>query len=117
MAFEKSEKANFVYITYTRQNSNDTDKLKTELNILSQDKKSTKDIILDFGTSKYLTSPEIGTVVRFANDLKFSSRIVRIIPSNELYKQFDTVNLTSVEHLTIYKNREDFTDKLKSGMK
>jgi hypothetical protein len=117
MAFEKSEKPNFVYITYSRQNVHDTEKLKTELAIISQDKKSTKDVIIDFGTSKYLTSPEIGTIVRFANDVKFSSRIVRIIPSDELYKQFDTVNLTSIEHLTIYRNRQDFTEKLKSGVK
>jgi hypothetical protein len=115
MTIEKTEKEKFVYITYARQGIIDVEQFKQTLSSLSSNRESTKDIIIDFGVCKILTSPEIGALVRLSNDLKSSPRIVRVIPSDELYKQFVSVNLTQLDHLTIYKNRQDFTDRLKTA--
>jgi len=113
MAVEKIEKDNFVYVTYDRQGFKDVEHFKASLSNLANDKAATKDIIVDFRTAKYLTSPEIGALVRLANQLHGTQRIVRVIPSDELFKQFSSVNLTAVDRLTIYKNRQDFSDHLK----
>jgi hypothetical protein len=112
MTIEKSEKEKFVYITYARQGIIDVDQFKQVLASLASDRETTKDIIIDFGACKILTSPEIGSLVRLSTQLKGSPRIVRVIPSDELYKQFASVNLTSLDHLVIYKNRQDFKDRL-----
>ena len=112
MAMEKSEKDHFVYITYSRQGYKDVEQFRTTLSALLSDKASEKDIVIDFGLSKYLTSPEIGAIVRLAQGLAASTRILRIIPSEALYKQLSSLNLTNLEHLTIYKDRQDFADQL-----
>jgi hypothetical protein len=113
MAVEKIEKDNFVYVTYDRQGFKDVENFKVSLSNLASDKTATKDIIVDFRAAKYLTSPEIGALVRLANQLRGTQRIVRVIPTDELFKQFSSVNLTTVDRLTIYKNKQDFTDHLK----
>jgi hypothetical protein len=115
MAIEKSEKEKFIYITYSRQGYKDVELFKSALGAELSNRESTKDIIIDFGLCKYLTSPEIGTLVRLANGLKGSPRIVRVIPCDELYKQISSINLTNLDHLIVYKNRQDFADQLKSG--
>jgi hypothetical protein len=115
MAIEKSEKEKFIYITYSRQGFKDVEQFKSVLGAELLNRESTKDIIIDFGLCKYLTSPEIGTLVRLANALKVSPRIVRVIPCDELYKQISSINLTNLDHLIVYKNRQDFADQLKSG--
>jgi len=38
--------------------------------------------------------------------------ILRIISSDELYKQFESIKLTQLEHLCIYKNKEEFKKNL-----
>jgi hypothetical protein len=53
--------------------------------------------------------------VRLANNLKGSPRIVRVIPGDELYKQISSINLTNLEHLVVYKNRQDFAQQLKGA--
>jgi hypothetical protein len=113
MTIEKSEKNHFVYVTYFRQGFKDIEQFRTMLSGIQSDTSSEKDIVVDFGVSKYLTSPEIGSIVRLANSLVGSARILRVIPCEGLYKQLSTLNLTKLDHLTIYKNREDFTDQLK----
>jgi hypothetical protein len=113
MTIEKVDKGNFTYITYTRQGFKDVELFKATLSGLGVDKEATKDIIIDFRAMKYLTSPELGALVRLANQLKGSPRIVRAIPGDDLYKQFSSVNLTIIAGLTIYKNRQDFADQLK----
>jgi hypothetical protein len=113
MSIEKSEKGKFIYITYARQGYKDVEQFKNVLGAELADRESTKDIIIDFGLCKYLTSPEIGTLVRLANNLKASPRIVRVIPCDELYKQISSINLTNLDHLIVYKNRQDFADQLK----
>jgi hypothetical protein len=112
MTIEKNEKGKFIYITYARQGITDVEQFKQVLAGLTFDREATKDIIIDFGNCKILTSPEIGALVRLSTQLKGSPRIVRVIPSDELYKQFVSVNLTSLDHLTIYKNPQDFKDQL-----
>jgi hypothetical protein len=116
MAIEKTEKENYIYITYSRQGILDVEKFKQLLAGLVSDHEKTKDIIIDFGVCKTLTSPEIGAVVRLANQLKGSPRILRVVPSDELYKQFVSVNLTSLDYLSIYKNRQEFLDQLKKAV-
>jgi hypothetical protein len=115
MAIEKSEKEKFVYFTYARQGYKDVELFKSSMAAELANRESTKDIIIDFGMTRYLTSPEIGTLVRLANSLKGSPRLVRVIPSDDLFKQISSINLTSLEHLIVYKNRQEFTDQLKSG--
>jgi hypothetical protein len=115
MTIEKSEKEKFVYFTYARQGYKDVELFKSAMSVELAKTDSTKDIIIDFGLCKYLTSPEIGTLVRLANGLKASPRIVRAIPCDELYKQISSINLTNLDHLIVYKNRKEFTDQLTSG--
>jgi hypothetical protein len=115
MTIEKSEKEKFVYFTYARQGYKDVELFKSSMSVELSKTDSIKDIIIDFGLCKYLTSPEIGALVRLANALKGSPRIVRVIPCDELYKQISSINLTNLEHLIVYKNRQEFTDQLKSG--
>ena len=115
MSIERSEKDTFVYFTYARQGYKDVELFKSSMTAELSNRESTKDIILDFGPTRYLTSPEIGTLVRLANNLKGSPRIVRVIPGDELYKQISSINLTNLEHLIVYKNRQDFTDQLKGA--
>jgi hypothetical protein len=113
MTLEKSEKEKFVYFTYTRQGYKDVDQFKSAMSAEMSVLGSSKDIIIDFGVCKYLTSPEIGTLVRLANGLKGSPRMVRVIPSDDLYKQIAAINITNLDHLIIYKNRQDFAEQLK----
>jgi len=113
MTIEKSEKDHFVLIKYARQGFKDIEQLRTMLSGIQSDTGSEKDIVIDFGASKYLTSPEIGCIVRLAHGLVGSSRILRVIPSEGLYKQLSSLNLAKLDHLTIYENREDFADHLK----
>jgi hypothetical protein len=113
MSLERSEKEKYVYFTYTRQSYKDVDQFKSALAAEMSVFKSEKDIIIDFGVCKYLTSPEIGTLVRLANGLKGSLRIVRVIPCDELHRQLSSINLTALEHLIVYKSREEFADQLK----
>ncbi len=115
MTIEKTDKGKFIYITYARQGVKDVDLFKTALLSELSNKDSIKDIIVDFGMCKYLTSPEIGILVRAATSLKGSPRIVRVIPCEGLYKQMLSVNLTKVDHLTIYKDRQDFAQQLKAS--
>jgi hypothetical protein len=116
MTIERSEKDKFVYFTYGRQGYKDVELFKSALAAELANRESTKDIILDFGPTRYLTSPEIGTLVRLANNLKSSPRIVRVIPCDDLYKQISSINLTNLEHLIVYKNRQDFADQLKGSL-
>jgi hypothetical protein len=113
MTIEKSEKDHFVYITYARQGYKDIDQFRVMMSNILSDRASEKDIVIDFGVSKYLTSPEIGAMVRLANGLVGSSRIVRVIPSESLYKQLLSINLTKLEHFTVYKDRQEFAEQLK----
>jgi hypothetical protein len=113
MSLERSEKEKFVYFAYSRQGVKDVDQFKSAMSAEMGVFESDKDIIIDFGACKYLTSPEIGTLVRLANGLKGSLRIVRVIPSDELHRQLSSINLIALEHLIVYKNREEFADQLK----
>jgi hypothetical protein len=113
MTLERSEKEKFVYFIYVRQGYKDVELFKSSLASELANRESTKDIIIDFGVCKYLTSPEIGVVVRLVEGLKGSPRIVRVIPSDELYKQLSSINLTNLGNLVIYKNRQEFADQLK----
>ncbi len=113
MTVEKMEKDSFIFVTYARQGFKDVELFKTTLSSIAADKEASKDIIVDFRAAKYLTSPELGALVRLANQLRGTPRIVRVIPSDELYKQFSAINLTQVDRLTIYKNRQDFADQIK----
>ena len=113
MTIEKTEKDHFIYITYARQGSKDIEQFRTMLSGIQSEKRSEKDIIIDFGARKYLASPEIGSIVRLAQGLVGSSRILRIIPCEGLYEQLSSLYLTNLDNLTIYKNRDDFTDQLK----
>ena len=115
MAIERSEKEKFVYFTYARQGYKDVELFKSSMAAELSNRESTKDIIIDFGASRYLTSPEIGTLVRLANNLKGSTRIVRVIPCDDLYRQISSINLTNLDHLIVYKNRQDFADRLKGA--
>lgn len=113
MSIEKAEKDHFIYITYSRQGFKDIEQFRTMLSGIQSDIGSEKDIVIDFGATKYLTSPEIGSIVRLANGLVGSSRILRVIPCEGLYKQLSSLNLTNLDHLTIYKSRQEFIDQLK----
>jgi hypothetical protein len=113
MAIEKTEKEHFVYITYARQGYKDVDQFRTTMSSILSDRASEKDIVIDFGVCRYLTSPEIGSMVRLANALVGTSRFVRVIPSEDLHKQLSSINLTRLDHLAIYKNRQDFAEQLK----
>ena len=115
MTIGRSEKEKFVYFTYGREGYKDVELFKNALAAEMCIEGSTKDIIIDFGTCKYLTSPEIGSFVRLANSFKGAPRIVRVIPCDDLYKQLSSINITDLEHLIIYKNRQDFTDQLKGA--
>jgi hypothetical protein len=113
MALEKTEHAQFIYITYSRQGYKDVEQFRITLSSLMSDRTSEKDIVIDFGTSKLLTSPEIGSVVRLAQGIAGTSRFLRVIPGEGLYKQLTALNLTHLSHLAIYKTREDFAEQLK----
>jgi hypothetical protein len=113
MTMEKSEKDHFIYVTYSRQGFKDVNHFRTAMAVLASDKTSEKDIVIDFGNTKYLTSPEIGSMVRLANGLVGSSRILRVIPCEGLYRQLSSLNLTKLDHFAVYQNRDDFAEQLK----
>jgi hypothetical protein len=113
MTLEKIEKEHFVYINYSRQGYKDVDLFRATLAAFRSEAGSEKDIVIDFGNSRYLTSPEIGSMIRLAQGLVEKSRILRIIPCEELYRQLSSLNLTHLDHLMIYKNRDEFAEQLK----
>ncbi len=110
MSIDKMEKEHFVLITYARQGYKDVEQFRIMLSSLISSLGPEKDIVIDFGTTKALTSPEIGAVARLAEGLKETARFVRLVPSDSLHKQFSSLNLSKIEHLTIYKNRQNFAD-------
>jgi hypothetical protein len=112
MALEKTEKEKFTLLTYYRKGIEDVEIFKRTLASLAFYKEEKKDIIIDLSLCKMLTSTEIGAMVRLANQLKGSLCILRIISSDELYKQFESIKLTQLEHLCIYKNKEEFKKNL-----
>jgi hypothetical protein len=62
-----------------------------------------------------MTSPEIGAIIRLVNNFNKTERYLKIIPSEELYKTFISINLQNLEHLVIYENKEAFVDQLKDN--
>lgn|GEM_PF-3078182 len=70
---------------------------------------------MDCTSCKYMTSPEIGAIIRLVNNFNKTERYLKIIPSEELYKTFISINLQNLEHLVIYENKEAFVDQLKDN--
>jgi hypothetical protein len=113
MSIDKKETEHLVFISYSRSGYKDIEEFKRELNNLSSSTLSGKDIVVDCSSCKYMTSPEIGALIRLVNNFQKTERFLRIIPSEELYKTLKSINLQNLEHLVIYENKKAFTDHLK----
>jgi hypothetical protein len=113
MSIDKKESEHLVFISYARSGYKDVEDFKRVLGNLSSPIVSGKDVVVDCSSCKYMTSPEIGALVRLANDFQKTKRFLRIIPSEEFHKTLLSINLQYLEHLIIYKSKKAFTDHLK----
>jgi hypothetical protein len=114
MSLEVNEKDRYIFITYARRGFADVEQFKTLLSSLKIRDAKAKDVILDLTACKVLTSPEIGAIVWLSNNLLASPRIVRIVPSEELFKQLSSINIPKLANCCLYKNRKEFEEQLKS---
>jgi len=112
MATERIENGNFVYVNYSRQGNKDIDRFIAILSAIRKEQGSKKDVVIDFGTSKAITWLEIGPIVRLSLSLEASSRFLHIIACEELSFQLSSISITNLDHLTIHKSSQAFTDQL-----
>jgi hypothetical protein len=113
MSLEVNEKERYIFITYARRGFADVEQFKAMLSSIKIRDAQAKDVILDLSSCRVLTSPEIGAIVWLSNTLSASPRIIRIIPSEELFKQLSSINIPKLANCCLYKNRKDFEEQIK----
>jgi len=112
MTVEKAENDNSIYIRYSREGNSDIQQFKIIMSCIKKKIRPEMNIVIDFRESRDISSGEIGSIVRLATSLEASSTFLYIIACEELYDQLTSINLTHLDHLSVCKNRQDFTDHL-----
>ena len=113
MGIEKQDTPLFVYIVYKREDGSDINKIKVELSNQCGAGNDNKDIILDLSYLSSIFSPEIGFIVRLLQDIKGTSRYLRLILNPTVKKALEATHIEELPNLVFYNNRQEFTESLK----
>lgn len=100
----ESHPGEYVFVSYRREGYEDVKDFEEELRTVAVAR--TVDIVIDLAGFVALSSPEIGVLVRVANLLKGSGKVVRIITSAELEETFTRTNLDKLSTIALFPSRD-----------
>jgi poly-D-alanine transfer protein DltD len=107
----------FYYISYKRDGYQDLEVLKREFGNITGLSAKAKDVAVDLSASQYITSPEIGALVRLLGAVAKSDRSVMLIVSPSIKKFILTTNLHRAPNLEIYDDLRQFVEVLQKTVK
>jgi anti-anti-sigma regulatory factor len=112
MSVKVREYPQFVYVQYKREGYQDLEALKREFGNFSGFSALPRDVAIDFTGSSYITSPELGALVRLMTSLGKLGRSVMLIVPPPVKKFIYTTNLHKTPNLEIYDDFKHFIEVL-----
>lgn len=113
MPVKKSTTDQFIYIGYKRENYDDFNHFKRELENMISSAVGDRDVVVDFSGSTGIASSEIGLLVRLINKFKGTARYLRIVGTEQITKTLLLTNIDKLGNLTIYKDQKEFVEQVK----
>jgi anti-anti-sigma regulatory factor len=102
----------FFYVKYNREGYQDLEDLKREFGNFTGLSATPKDVAVDLTGSSYITSPEIGALVRLMMSLQKVGCSVMLIAPPAIKKFLYTTNLHKSPNLEIYEDHKQFAEVL-----
>ena len=113
MPVTKSTTDQFIYIRYKRENFEDFNQFKRELENMISSAVGDRDVVVDFSESSGVASSEIGLLVRLINKFKGTARYLRIVGNEQITKTLLLTNIDKLGNLIIYKDQKEFVEQVK----
>ncbi len=114
MALKKLESSRFIYISYCRDNYKELTHFKTLLANSGSLSEGNKDIVIDLSGSDFISSPELGAIIRLLKRLQGSRRCLRIIAGPTVKKLMNTTNVSRIKNMVVYEGQKDFKRRMKA---
>lgn len=117
MALKKIENSHLIYISYIRESFKEFEQFKNILANSGSLSENEKDIVIDLTGTSYISSPEIGAIIRLVKRLQGTRRFLHIIATPSIKKVLDSTNVNRIKNLVIYQGQQEFKQKMKAAKK
>jgi anti-anti-sigma regulatory factor len=117
MPVKKSTTEQFIHIRYKREDFEDFNQFKKELEDMINSEVGERDVVVDFSESSGVASSEIGLLVRLINKFKGTARYLRIVGNEQITKTLLLTNIDKLGNLIIYKDQKEFDEQVKKTSK
>ncbi len=103
MDIKVKEKEKFIYVHYARESTSDFAPIRSQMFKIIDDYSipKEKDLIIDFGDSNFLNSPEIGIIASLARELRKVKRNLIILSTPKIENLIKSTSMLSINNLLL----------------
>ncbi|KMQ51106.1 hypothetical protein CHISP_2029 [Chitinispirillum alkaliphilum] len=115
MALRKVEKKDFVYFSYTRENSKDLEDFRREMVNEGCSVENCKDVVLDLTAATTFSSAELSILIRLLKSMEGKERFLRLITPAHIKKIIVSTNINKLKNIQLYDDLENMCNQLQNG--